>query len=457
MSFSVIWLKEITVKLSFPGGIYKSVYYEDDDLVCENYNGSYEYQTIPGRAFWNIPILNENSALAGWTVRGDSSGKLIESLDDFSATKDTTLDAVWTDGYKVTLDGSGGKFGDSNKITFRVEKGKSIDFEYFNLYKKPYGYLLKGWFNNTDNYPAHEDIIPTSDTILYADLKRGWSVTLWSNGGDVYWGNEFWDTNSGFGIELEENESIPSNYNGHTFKYNGKVLLGWTENPYNYNMADVIDIKGMKSKKDIELWAVWEDKDNVFKDVSSNSIGVDEIMEAYEYGVVGGYGTIGNLSYKPNRNVTRAQFAIMLYKLGVYNDWIDEDDPIYGNGFTDMSPSDSGYKEVMWAESHGVISGFSNGKFKPTNPITRQQLTLMLQRFGDLYGIDVYSGSKSISGFVDSAKVNNTFRSSVEWAYGQGILSGKKKNGQNIIDPNGSATRAQCAMFVMRFQHKIMH
>ncbi|MBR1506411.1 MAG: S-layer homology domain-containing protein [Eubacterium sp.] len=458
MTLSVVWVKPITVRFNYQGGTYRDIYTVDGSTIVEYHENSYELKTLPRSTLWNLPILNENAALAGWVVSGDSSGNLIGDLEDYTVTEDTVLNAVWKDGYKVTLEGNGGLFGYSNSISFRVVKGEAIKSCYFTMLEYPDGFLLNGWIDKKTNEYVEDssgEITPESDITLYAEWIKGCYIMLDSNGGEIFECGESLGDVSEVNIIVFNGEAIPCDYNGYSFKREGKALLGWTENPYNYNASDIIDIKGMKPHKDMYLWAVWEDKDKVFKDVPKGSTGIEEIIEAYERGVVGGYGTIGNLSYKPNKSVTRAQFAIMLYKLGVYNGWIDENEPVNGRGFSDMTPSDSGYKEVMWAENHGVISGYASGKFKPSNPITRAQLTVMLQRFGELYGVDVTSGSKSISGFSDSSLVSDSFRSSLEWAYGQSILSGKKKNGQNVLDPNGQASRAQCAMFVMRFQHKI--
>ena len=50
------------------------------------------------------------------------------------------------------------------------------------------------------------------------------------------------------------------------------------------------------------------------------------------------------------------------------------------------------------------------------------------------------------SGFADEA---------MQWAVGNGIISGKY-NG-TILDPQGDATRAECATIIMRFIEKISY
>ena len=42
-------------------------------------------------------------------------------------------------------------------------------------------------------------------------------------------------------------------------------------------------------------------------------------------------------------------------------------------------------KAVLWAAANGIVGGYSNGTFKPTNPVNRQELAKIL------YGYDVFA------------------------------------------------------------------
>ena len=54
--------------------------------------------------------------------------------------------------------------------------------------------------------------------------------------------------------------------------------------------------------------------------------------------------------------------------------------------------------------------------------------------------------------FIDSDKVNTFAKEAMQWAVGTGIISGKE-NG-TMLDPQGNATRAECAAIMMRFLEK---
>lgn len=56
-----------------------------------------------------------------------------------------------------------------------------------------------------------------------------------------------------------------------------------------------------------------------------------------------------------------------------------------------------------------------------------------------------------IDSFIDSGNVSSYTRQAMEWAAGSGIITGKAGN---RLDPQGYATRAECASIIMRFIEK---
>ncbi|MBM6871969.1 S-layer homology domain-containing protein, partial [Pseudoflavonifractor phocaeensis] len=102
----------------------------------------------------------------------------------------------------------------------------------------------------------------------------------------------------------------------------------------------------------------------------------------------------------------------------------------------DTSASDPWYQAGMeWAVSEGVSDG--------TNPeaiISREQLATMLYR---------YFGSPEVSeetlSFSDADQVSEWASAGVRWAVSNGVISGK---GNNVLDPQGSATRAEVAQML---------
>lgn len=48
--------------------------------------------------------------------------------------------------------------------------------------------------------------------------------------------------------------------------------------------------------------------------------------------------------------------------------------------FKDVDSSMSSYRAIQWAAAQGYIQGYKDGTFRPTNPVTRQQLCVILWR-----------------------------------------------------------------------------
>lgn len=118
--------------------------------------------------------------------------------------------------------------------------------------------------------------------------------------------------------------------------------------------------------------------------------------------------------------------------------------------FTDVAAADWFADAVAWAYENGVVKGMSATSFAPLQEITREQLAVMLLRYADLCGYDT-SARASLKDFADAAKVSDYAADAMQWAVANGILNGT--DGKRL-DPAGSATRAQCAAMLVRFQDK---
>lgn len=111
-------------------------------------------------------------------------------------------------------------------------------------------------------------------------------------------------------------------------------------------------------------------------------------------------------------------------------------------------------KAVAWAASKGIVNGVGHGKFDPNGRITREQLAAILYRYSESKGFDT-SKTGNLNAFPDAAKVSDWARNAYSWAVGAGLISGNNIGGRILLDPQGSATRAQVATILMRFIQSI--
>ena len=102
---------------------------------------------------------------------------------------------------------------------------------------------------------------------------------------------------------------------------------------------------------------------------------------------------------------------------------------------------------VNWAAAQSIVTGYGDGTFGPEEDITREQMAAILYRYAQYKEyISVEKGD--LSAFTDGDTVSNWAKTAMEWAVGNGVLSGK---GNNLLDPTGTASRAEVAQILMNF------
>lgn len=156
------------------------------------------------------------------------------------------------------------------------------------------------------------------------------------------------------------------------------------------------------------------------------------VDEMYKRGVVNGF---SDGSFKPNNNVTRAEFAKMIAQILGLN--------VYGGStFTDVAP-DSWYNGYVAAvEKAGIVTG-TDGKFMPNSYITRQDAAVMLAR------VLTYKGhviNKQSYGFKDEASISAYAKDSVNAMAKLGLITGYDGG----FAPKDNTTRGQAAALLMR-------
>lgn len=104
---------------------------------------------------------------------------------------------------------------------------------------------------------------------------------------------------------------------------------------------------------------------------------------------------------------------------------------------------------VRWARATGVVSGYGNNTFAPDRPVSRQELCAMLANYAKLVGaITVASDCTALDAIAGSDQVADWARTSVGWCVDQGIISGEVTGGVAYVNPDGSAWRCAAAKMV---------
>ena len=174
-----------------------------------------------------------------------------------------------------------------------------------------------------------------------------------------------------------------------------------------------------------------------FTDVSEGDWFYDPVCFVYSQGLMTGTSAT---TFEPNTSLSRAMLVAVLHRL--------EGSPAASGGdFTDVVDGDWYAQAVNWAASVGVVNGFDDGTFQPNTAITREQMAAILRNYAAYKGLDV-SASGDLSTYTDAESVSAWAKESVEWAVGQGLLSGMTVD---TLQPQGLSTRAQVAAVFQRY------
>jgi hypothetical protein len=104
---------------------------------------------------------------------------------------------------------------------------------------------------------------------------------------------------------------------------------------------------------------------------------------------------------------------------------------------------------VIWANENGLIDGYGDGRFSPTDNITRELLATILYRYATLKQYDRNAGKEfDISVYGDASAVSGWAVEAMKWACGAGLFLG---DGNHNLRPGESASRAETAAILMRF------
>lgn len=176
-----------------------------------------------------------------------------------------------------------------------------------------------------------------------------------------------------------------------------------------------------------------------YADVSENDWYYDSVSEMYKKGIMTG---LSESLFGPAELLSRAHFATMIYRM--------EGNPsvTYKNCYYDIANGIWYTNPIIWCNKSGVITGYENGSFGPADAITREQVALILYRYATYKGYDSKTRN-NLSTYPDASKVSGFAKEAVQWAVGSGIISGK--NNGTILDPQGNASRAECATMIVRF------
>ncbi len=148
-----------------------------------------------------------------------------------------------------------------------------------------------------------------------------------------------------------------------------------------------------------------------------------QINEMINEGIVKGY---PDGSFKPDGDISRAEFVSLIVKAFKLT-------KAKGKDFDDIS-NHWAKDAILTANAHGIVNGYSDTKFGPDNPITREQMAVMIVKVAHLT-----DNSKGKT-FVDSHDISEWAKKAVAIASSNQLITGYP---DNTFKPSGNTSRAE--------------
>jgi len=187
---------------------------------------------------------------------------------------------------------------------------------------------------------------------------------------------------------------------------------------------------------------------NPFTDVSENAWYFGDVQYVCEKGLMNGTAVD---KFSPNMTLTREMLVTALWRLRGSPMLAD-----FQNPFSDVDWRESYFDAVLWATASKIVSGYGDGKFRPDDPITRQDFVVILMRYMNDREINIPVTLQYIL-FADEVNISGYAKDAIQTFNKLGIINGIGTNeaGQTIINPKGNTTRAEAAAMLHGFMELI--
>jgi hypothetical protein len=152
------------------------------------------------------------------------------------------------------------------------------------------------------------------------------------------------------------------------------------------------------------------------------------------------------------------QWPVSEYNEITTNDGIDELLALKGVSLPSESTfSDTESRYVRAAYALGIISGYGDGKFGPTDTLTREQAAKILGNVAAIMGITVPDDqiTAAVAGFTDAGQLSSWAVSGVGTVKALGVMNGTT---DTTFSPEDSYTGEQCIVTIERlYEYAIRH
>ena len=187
------------------------------------------------------------------------------------------------------------------------------------------------------------------------------------------------------------------------------------------------------------LFATTPVQASVFKDVADNAWYAKAVSYCYDHNYFAG---VSATEFGPDIFMDRAMLVTVLYRHA-------GEPTVEGvNPFSDVDDESWYGDAVIWGSQEGIVAGYTDRTFRPTIPVTRQEMMAFFQRYSAYLGkcASIPTKYPIYNSFTDTKNVGAWAVNSVRWGTESGMLCGS----EGKLLPLDRSTRSQVASVMMR-------
>ena len=195
----------------------------------------------------------------------------------------------------------------------------------------------------------------------------------------------------------------------------------------NYDLNSDITIKvTSEDKATTNVYTLKATIAEQFSDIDEGDWYYNNVLRAVDLSILSGY---SDGTFKPNNNITRRDFAIMLAQALGHSNSEPATSP-----FKDVADNDYGVSSIAYLYEQGITAGDDKGNFNPDANITRQEAAIFLAK--------AFEATGTSEAYTDDAKIASWAKDFVYAAKAAGLMSGDVAG---TFRPTDTLTRAEAA------------
>ncbi len=184
-----------------------------------------------------------------------------------------------------------------------------------------------------------------------------------------------------------------------------------------------------------------------YSDVPADSWYAEYVRKLTDLGIVNGK---SDSLFEPEARITRAEFVKMIAEASGAE--ISPDGGAEAASQFDDVAADAWYAPyVAWAAEEGIVQGVTSSEFRPQDPVTRQDMAVIICRCADACGIVLSQDEPQIV-FSDAEEISLYARDAANRLQRAGIIDGRD---DGSFAPEQTATRAEACKITAGFMEQM--